>query len=99
MERRCREAGVIFQPLIFESTGGVSVEADRVLKGLNKAVAENIDASEEAGATQLWQPLGVHLLRGACRAFHRRLVGRGADSGFDWGHFAGLSGLSVAGGG
>ena len=29
-ERRCREAGVVFQPMIFESTGGVSAEAERV---------------------------------------------------------------------
>ena len=31
IETRCREAGVVFQPLIFESLGGVSSEAERVL--------------------------------------------------------------------
>ena len=31
MERRRREAGIVFQPMIFESFGGASVEADRVL--------------------------------------------------------------------
>ena len=41
LERRCRMAGVVFQLLIFESFGGVSVEANRVLKSLNKAVAGN----------------------------------------------------------
>ena len=51
IERRCREAGVVFQPIIFESFGGVSVEAERVLKCLNKAVAVNTDSSEEEVAT------------------------------------------------
>ena len=32
MERRCGEVGVVFKPLIFESLGGVSVEAERVIK-------------------------------------------------------------------
>ena len=41
MERRCREAGTVFQPMMFESSGGVSAEAERVLKCLNKAVAVN----------------------------------------------------------
>jgi hypothetical protein len=45
VERRCRDAGIIFQPMIFESTGGVSAEAERVLKSLNKAVAANSDTS------------------------------------------------------
>ena len=54
MEQRCREAGVIFQPMIFESFGGVSSEAERVLKSLNKAVAVNTDTSEQVVATQFW---------------------------------------------
>ena len=29
-ERRCQEAGIEFQPVVFESLGGVSEEADRV---------------------------------------------------------------------
>ena len=80
VERRCREAGVLFQPLIFESFGGVSVEAHRVLKCLNKAVAVNSDVSEEVVATQFWQRVGVDILRGSCRAFRRRV-----SNGEDWG--------------
>ena len=74
--RRCREAGVVFQPIIFESFGGVSAEAERVIKCLNKAVAVNNDTSEQIVATQFWHRVGVDLLRANCRAFHRRLVGR-----------------------
>ena len=73
METRCRQAGVKFQPLIFESLGGVSCEAERVIKSLNKAVAANTDTSEEVVATRFWQRLGIDLLRGNCRAFQRRL--------------------------
>ena len=34
MAERCRVAGVVFQPMIFESLGGVSVEAEGVIKVL-----------------------------------------------------------------
>ena len=73
-----RQAGRVakFQPLIFEFLGGVSSEADRVIKSLNKAVAANTDPSEEVVATRFWQRLGIDLLRGNCRAFHRRLPSR-----------------------
>ena len=76
----------------------MSVEAERVIKSLNKAVAANTDSSEEDVATRFWQRLGVDLLRGNCRAFRRRLSGkrhgevRGAFS------LNGSNGLLVAGG-
>ena len=76
-ERRCREAGVVFQPLIFESTGGVSAEAEKVLKCLNKAVAGNSDSSEVVVATRVWQRIGIDLVRGSSRVFRRRLVDKG----------------------
>ena len=98
MERRCREAGVVFQPMIFESMGGVSVEAERVLKSLNKAVAVNSDASEVKVATHFWQRIGVDILRGCCRSFHRRLVGKGRGEGERGYPFRGLGGLVIAGG-
>ena len=75
IERRCQDAGVVFQPMIFESFGGVSAEAERVLKSLNKAVAVNSDASVEVVATQFWRRVGVDILRSNCRAFHMRLMG------------------------
>ena len=34
-ERRCRDAGVLFQPAILESTGVVTAEAEQPLKCLN----------------------------------------------------------------
>jgi len=98
-ERRCREVGVVFQPMIFESTGGVSAEAERVLKCLNKAVAGNSDSSEEVVATRFWQRIGVDLLRGDdnnSRAFHKRLVDKNGEDGNGVRYFQGVSGLAVA---
>ena len=72
-EERCRREGVVFQPMIFESLGGVSGEAERVIKSLNKAVAENTDTSESEVATLFWQRLAIDIQRSAHRAFTRRL--------------------------
>ena len=76
IEQRCRDAGVVFQPLIFESFGGVSEEAMGVLRCINKAVADINDSAESEVATRFWQRIGVRILRGICRAFSRRVVGR-----------------------
>ena len=92
VERRCREAGVIFQPMIFESFGGVACEAERVIKSLNRAVAVNEDSSYEVVATLFWQRVGIDILRGNCRAFRRRLAGMVGAVG------AALGPLDVAGG-
>jgi len=40
VEERCRELGVEFQPLIFESTGGIACEAEVVLPCINRIVAQ-----------------------------------------------------------
>ena len=82
--------------MIFESTGGVSAEAEKVIECLNKAVAGNSDISEEIIATRFWQRIGVDLLRGACRSFHRRLAGKGSGEVSNIDPFRGLSGLAIA---
>ena len=96
-ERRCRENGVVFQPMIFESTGGVSAEAMRVTTCLNKAVAGNSDSSEVVVATRFWQRIGIDMLRGNCRAFRRRLAQDGACDNFG-GYFRGVGALAVPAG-
>ena len=86
----------MFQPMIFESTGGVSAEAVRVLKCLNKAVAGNSDSSEVVVATRFWQRIGIDLLRGSSKAFHRRLVGKNGEDGSGVKYFRGASALAAA---
>jgi len=84
--------------MIFESFGGVSVEAERVIKSLNQAVAANTDTSQEVVATRFWQRVGVDILRGNSRAFARRIVGKvfGDAGGVD--PYCGLGALEIAGG-
>ena len=41
--------GIIFQPILFESLGGVMAEAERVLKCLSKAVVDNTDTPVTCG--------------------------------------------------
>ena len=96
--RRCRDAGIIFQPMIFESFGGVSAEAEKVVLSLNKAVAGNTDISQEVVATRFWRRVSIDILRGNCRSFHRRLVGRLTGDGCGVDPFGGLSSLQVAAG-
>ena len=86
----------MFQPMIFESTGGVSAEAERVIKCLNKAVAGNTDASEAVVATRFWQRIGIDILRGSCRAFHRRLVEKNMGDTDGVRYYQGLAGLGMA---
>ena len=74
------------------------MEAERVLKSLNKAVAGNTDTSETVVATRFWQRIGVDMLRGNCRAFHRRLAGRFGREGVGCDPFHGVGGLQMAGG-
>jgi len=98
METRCRAAAVVFQPMIFKSLGGVTVEADRVLKNLNKAVASNTDTCETIVAARFWQRIGVDTLRGNCKAFHRRLVGKTGRGVVAGDPFRDVGGLQVAAG-
>ena len=86
----------MFQPMIFESMGGVSAEAEGVIKCLNKAVAGNTDASEAVVATRFWQRIGIDILRGGCRAFHRRLGDKSEGVIGGGRYYQGLVGLAAA---
>ena len=89
MGERCRVAGVVFQPMIFESLGGVSIEAERVIKSLNRMVAENQDTPYGEVATRFWQRVSIDIQMAGHRAFARR-VARGKDmEGDGGGVFAG----------
>ena len=81
-----------------KSFGGVSAEAERVLKCLDKAVAANTDTPEEVVALQFWQRVGVDILRGNCRAFHRWLLGKRFGTVEGGNPYRGVLGLQFAGG-
>ena len=82
MEERCRLAGVVFQPMVFDSLGGVSSEADRVIKSLNQAVADNTDSPPSEIATRFWQRVSIDMQRMGHRAFVRRVVSGDDGLGF-----------------
>ena len=95
VSQRCRDAGVVFQPLIFESLGGVSLEADRVIKSMNRAVAANTDSPLGEVATRFWNKISVDIVRGSHRAFKRRTSNTGVSLGPS-NPFRHLSGLQQA---
>ena len=67
--------------MIFESLGGVSKEAELIIKSINKAVAENTDTSETEVATHFWQRLSIDIQRSGHKAFARRLRQRSLEGG------------------
>ena len=69
-----------------------------MIKCLNKAVAANSDSTEVVVATRFWQRIGIDLLRGNCRSFHRRVdKDRGDQGAVGLGrYFQGLVGLTMA---
>ena len=78
-EARCRAAGMVFQPMIFESLGGVSVEARGVIKSINRAVAENLDSPLSEVAQRFWWGLSVRIQKGLHKAFVKRSQGLQVD--------------------
>ena len=77
MAARCRDAGVVFQPMIFESFGGGSVEARGVIKSINRAVAEILDSPLSEVAQRFWWGVSVGIQEGLHRALTRRSGGLG----------------------
>ena len=89
----------MFQPLIFESLGGVGLEAERVIKSLNQVVAATTDSPHGEVATRFWQRVSIDMQRCQHRAFVRRVVG-GDVSGASCSSiaFGSLGGLEIPGG-
>ena len=58
--------------------GGVAVQIARVIKCLNKLIAQKLDTPETEVATQFWHRLGIDIQRSGHRAFIRR-VGQPVD--------------------
>ena len=93
-EAKCEEAGFEYQPIVFESFGGMAREAERVLKCINRQVAVNTNTPPEEVARRLWERLSVDFQRAGHRAFAKReatrefVVGSGMR-----GVLAGIEGL------
>ena len=59
--------------------GGVSIEARRVMKSVNKAVAENLDSPLSEVAQRFWWGVSVGIQKGMHKAFAKRALGFGGD--------------------
>jgi len=75
-EGKCRDKGIVFQPMIFESPGGVASEAEVVIKCLNKAVANNTNVPYGDVAQRFWQRISIDSQRQGHRALVRRTCRR-----------------------
>ena len=75
-EERCEAAGLEFQPLVFESLGGMAAEAEEVLKSLGRRVAVNTKTPFGEVAQRLWCRLSVDLQRAGHKAVARRCAGQ-----------------------
>ena len=64
--------GIKFQPTIFESTGGISSEAEMVIKCLKRAVANQTKQPYGEVAHRFWQRLSIDIQRQGHRALVRR---------------------------
>ena len=82
-EKKCKDKGIIYQPIIFESSGGVASEAEKVIKCINRAVAENTDTPYGEVAQQFWQRLSIDIQRAGHRAYVRRMNTE-THAGGDW---------------
>ena len=64
-----------YQPVVFESLGGVTGEAEQVLSSLCRLVADNTNTPYVEVAHRFWQRVSVDLQRAGHRAFARRVGG------------------------
>ena len=71
-ETCCLEVGFAYQPIVFESLGGMAREAEKVLKSITKQVANNTNTPPGEVARRLWERLSVDLQGAGHRAFKRR---------------------------
>ena len=59
----CRERGIEYQPIIFESSREVASDAEKVTKCINCAVAEYTNTPYGEVALHFWQIVSVDIQR------------------------------------
>ena len=69
----CEGQGIDYQPVVFETTGGVAKEGRDTLNSINRLVAHNTDTPYPAVAQRFWQSVSMILQKANHRALVRRL--------------------------
>ena len=77
-DRLCREVGIDYQPLVWESFGGLALEGRQTLKSINRLVAFNTNTPTSEVARRFWQRVSVEIQKMNHRAFAKR-VSSGGD--------------------
>ena len=62
-DQLCAEAGVEYQPLVFETFGGLADEARDTLRSLNRVIASNTNTPKPEVANRFWQRISVDTKR------------------------------------
>ena len=70
--QQCENAGVRFQPMVFEAQGGMTKEAGAVLHALARAVAQAENSDEQRCKNDLLQRIALALARHSASAIMRR---------------------------
>ena len=75
-DRKCIEVNVDFQPVVWESFGGVGVEGKELLKSLYRLVALNTNTPLAVVAHRYWHRYSVDMQKANHRAFAKRAGGK-----------------------
>ena len=73
-QRLCEEAGIGFEPIIFESTGGLDPEGQKVLESVFRGVARSTGKDKAEVVRRMKGRISIDLCRAQSRALHRRKV-------------------------
>jgi hypothetical protein len=71
-DQLCVQAGVDYQPIVWETFGGVAKEGEETLMSLNRMVAVNTNTPISEVAQRFWQRVSVDMQRANHRAFAKR---------------------------
>jgi hypothetical protein len=71
-ERKCEEAEIDYQPMIFENVGGMTQECEEALRCLNKLVADNTNTPHGEVAQRFGQRISIDFQRAHHKSFSRR---------------------------
>lgn len=70
----CAAAGIGYQPIVWESFGGVSEEGRNVIRSLNRLVASNTNAPIGEVAHRFWHRISVDIQKANHKAFAKRVA-------------------------
>ena len=68
----CRDRGIIYEPLVFTTQGGVEGHAEAIISRISAAVAANEDSCAAQVKAEMLQSISLSVARSVARAIRRR---------------------------